>query len=223
LFLDIRFSDSEISRLYRGYRGDEYTTLRERYEPGYKARNDRLTEGVDYLDEVEAFLAPYLPTNITLLDWGGDTGVNTPFRGNPANIIHLHDISGIETTGAISRVSVQTATQHNYDLVVCSNVLEHVPYPTVLLEDIKQVMRSSTVLYLEVPRENLVCENLDPASLLSKKKHWHEHINFFSETSLKALLLSTGLSILSFKIHNILSEGVSHSQFMVSCTKAKLS
>ena len=221
LFLDIRFSDAELSRLYQDYRGGEYTALRDRYEPGYKARNEGLTQGIRYLDAVESFLAPHLPDTMSLLDWGGDTGVNTPFKLNPANTIHLYDISGAETTGRISKVSRQTAAQNAYDLVVCSNVLEHVPYPKDLLDDIQSVMQPSTVLYLEVPRENLVRENPDPASLLGKKRHWHEHINFFSEASLKALLQGSGLSVLSFKIHGIVSEGVLHSQFMVACTKAE--
>jgi SAM-dependent methyltransferase len=217
LFLDIRFSDAELSRLYRDYRGEAYTALRDRYEPGYKSRNDGLTQGINYLDAVEAFLTPHLPNTISMLDWGGDTGVNTPFKRD-TNTIHLYDISGAETSGKIRKVSRQTAAQNRYDLVVCSNVLEHVPYPKDLLEGIKALMQPSTVLYLEVPRENLVRENPDAATLLRKKRHWHEHINFFSETALRALLREVGLSIVEFKVHDIVSEGVLHSQFMVACT-----
>ena len=217
LFLDIRFSDAELSRLYQNYRGDEYTALRERYEPGYKERNDGLIQGINYLDAVEAFLAPHLPESIALLDWGGDSGINTPFKHDEANSIHLYDISGAETIGRIKKVSRQTATQNVYDLVVCSNVMEHVPYPKDLLEDIKSVMQPSTVLYIEVPRENLVRDYSDSSALLGKKRHWHEHINFFSERALMALLNGAGLSVLSFKIHEIYSEGNLHSQFMVAC------
>ncbi len=221
LFLDIRFSDSELARLYQNYRGDEYTALRDHYEPGYKARNDGLTQGINYLDAVEAFLAPHLPNIISLLDWGGDTGVNTPFKKGEANSIDIYDIGGAETTGKIRKVSRNNAAQNAYDLVVCSNVLEHVPYPKNLLDDIKKVMRPSTVLYLEVPHENLVRDNPTPLALLGKKRHWHEHINFFSEASLNALLQKAGFLVLSFKIHDIYSEGVLHSQFMIACTAAK--
>ncbi len=42
LFLDIRFSDAEMARLYSGYRDAEYTALRERFEPGYAALNTAL-------------------------------------------------------------------------------------------------------------------------------------------------------------------------------------
>jgi len=222
LFLDIRFSDAEISRLYKEYRGCEYTTLRDRYEPGYKGRNLALLGGIDYLDAIETFLAPHLPQTITLLDWGGDTGVNTPFKREDANTIHLYDISGTETTGKINKVSRQTAVQTRYDLIVCSNVLEHVPYPKDLLEDIKSVMQASSVLYLEVPFEKLVRENPEPLSRLKKKRHWHEHINFFSENALLALLRTAEISILAFKIHEIYNEGTIHRQFMIACTTDKL-
>jgi len=221
LFLDIRFSNAEISRLYKDYRGLEYTELRDRYEPGYKTRTEGLTQGINYLDAVETFLAPHLPKTIAVLDWGGDTGVNTPFKHGDANSIDLYDISGAETTGRIRKVSRQTAAQNRYDLIVCSNVLEHVPYPKDLLADIQSMMQVSTVLYLEVPRENLIRDNPDPSTLLRKKRHWHEHVNFFSERALMALLRSAGLSVLSFKIQDIFSEGKLHSQFMIACTAAK--
>ncbi len=35
LFLDMRFDDEEMAALYTDYRGDAYTTARDRFEPGY--------------------------------------------------------------------------------------------------------------------------------------------------------------------------------------------
>jgi hypothetical protein len=221
LFLDIRFSEAEISRLYKDYRGYEYTALRDRYEPGYSTLNEGLTQGINYLDAIETFLAPYLPETITLLDWGGDTGVNTPFKRGDRNSIHVYDISGADTTGKIRKVSRQTAADSRYDLIVCSNVLEHVPYPKQLLEDVRSAMQASTVLYIEVPRENLVRDNPDPSILLTKKRHWHEHVNFFSERALMALLRSAKLTVLGFHLREIFSEGKLHSHFMIACTKSE--
>jgi hypothetical protein len=37
LFLDIRFNEGEMNSLYEGYRGQEYTELRERYVLALKA------------------------------------------------------------------------------------------------------------------------------------------------------------------------------------------
>ena len=81
-FLDIRFSDEELANLYHDYRGPAYNALREQYEPGYTSRNDALNAGSLYIEQCEAFLVLFLEFPLSLLDWGGDTGRNTPFRGN---------------------------------------------------------------------------------------------------------------------------------------------
>jgi SAM-dependent methyltransferase len=217
LFLDIRFSELEMQRLYKNYRDDNYTALREYYEPGYQLRNEEIIRGINYLHKVENFLISYVPDTLRILDWGGDTGVNTPFKANAVNEVHIYDISGIETTDGLRKVSKQTVTRFEYDLIVCSNVLEHVPYPRSVLSEIKQAMSPSTVLYIEVPLENLVKENKINTQLLIKKRHWHEHINFFSKDSLYELVNGVGLSILDFNLLNIQSEGKNYNQFMLAC------
>jgi SAM-dependent methyltransferase len=217
LFLDIRFSDSELALLYQNYRDEAYTALREHYEPGYRARNEGLVHGINYLQEVENFLRPHLPDTLRVLDWGGDTGVNTPFKDCAANTVHVYDISGMETTGRVRKVSKKTASQNHYDLVVCSNVLEHVPYPRRALAEIRATMNPTTVLYIEVPLENLVKEYLGGTQVLGRKRHWHEHINFFSRNSLEALVTEMGLSLLHFQVQDIESDGKPYSQFMLAC------
>jgi SAM-dependent methyltransferase len=217
LFLDIRFSDNELARLYRNYRDEVYIQLREHYEPGYRKRNKEILHGINYMQDIEAFLRQHLPTTLSILDWGGDTGVNTPFKGNPSNAIHIYDISGVEALGRFPKVSKQSAAQNSYDLIVCSNVLEHVPYPHRLLGEIKAIMRPKTILYLEVPFENLLKKYEGGVNLVTKKRHWHEHINFFSRNSLEVLVSEAGLSLLSFQIQDIESEGKTCSQFMLAC------
>jgi hypothetical protein len=39
---DVRFDDEEMGKLYTGYRDEEYTALREKYEPGYRKLNGEL-------------------------------------------------------------------------------------------------------------------------------------------------------------------------------------
>ena len=57
LFLDIRFDDNELIRLYKNYRGKEYVKIRERYEPGYSKRNRILQKGYSYMPEIERFIS----------------------------------------------------------------------------------------------------------------------------------------------------------------------
>ncbi|TXI76580.1 MAG: class I SAM-dependent methyltransferase, partial [Flavobacteriales bacterium] len=192
LFLDIRFSAREMGRLYRDYRGEAYVRLRDHYEPGYRARNAQLESGVDYRPQVEGWLLAHMPMPASVLDWGGDTGINTPFARR-AERVHVFDISDKDVVAGIRRVSREEIALHDYDLVTCCRVLEHVPYPHRTLLDIRDAMHDRCSLYLEVPFEDLMHDGGgDP---LTRKKHWHEHINFFSEASLTWLVENCGFRI----------------------------
>lgn len=198
LFLDIRFSDVELGKLYSDYRGEKYSDLRERFEPGYIVRNNLLNEGVPFLPLVEDFIRPHLQFPIALLDWGGDTGINTPFK-NENCLFHIHDISNKPVMQGAVSVDAKTAAANNYQLIVCSQVLEHTPYPAQVIEDMKQAMSSDTFLYIDVPYEEHM-RNCLPENLLSKKRHWHEHINFYSPKSLRTLVEKCGLRVIDEKI-----------------------
>jgi hypothetical protein len=87
--------------------------------------------------------------------------------------------------------------------------------------EIKLVMTSVSVLYVEVPLENHVKEFLDTGQLLEKKRHWHEHINFFSENALKFLIFKMGFNLLSFKVETIKHNGKPYSIFMLACSLYK--
>ncbi len=200
LFLDIRFSDDEMFRLYKDYRGQAYTSLRESYESGYAVRNETLESAINYVDKVEEFLEPIINMPIDILDWGGNTGKNSPFQ-NRNLMIDIYDLSDKDVIEGARKVTRTEAVNKKYDVVVCSNVLEHVPFPSGLLIDIKQTMKSQTILYVEVPFEDLMKENKsDPSSI---KKHWHEHINFFSKKSLVQLIDNCGLQLIKINELNV--------------------
>ncbi len=220
IFLDIRFDDGALSRLYAGYRGEEYTRLRDTYEPGYRLRNDGLQDGITYLDEVERFLLPLLPKTLSVLDWGGDTGVNTPFK-HGSNCLHVFDISDVSLVPGISRVNLEGALAHRYDLVVCSNVLEHTPYPLATLSKIIKVMDKNSVLYLEVPHEVLMRTRATGHERLSAKRHWHEHVNFFTDKAVQHLVQGSGLEIIKFEDRKISSSACDFHQFFVAAKLAE--
>lgn len=195
LFMDLRFGAAEMENLYAGYRGAEYLALRETYEPGYSVQNARFHRQIAYLAQIESLLAPHLPDSPAVLDWGGDSGINTPFR-SCSRLCHVFDISGVDTMEGATAITAEQLRSERYDLIVLSHVLEHVPWPLDLLEEVKGAMSADTLLYVEVPYEQLMQgEGTDDARLTSKR-HWHEHINFFSITSLDALLSRAGLTVL---------------------------
>ncbi len=179
LFLDIRFSDAEMARLLTAAMATPSSTaLRERFEPGYAALNTALAERAAYLPEVEAMIAPHAPGG--RMCWTkGDTGLNTAVLTAPRSL-SVHDISG-STWSRASAVDRQDGRPRRFDLVVCSNVLEHVPAPAGPLDDIAEAMAPETLLYLEVPHEAYVIQNAGVEDLAAGAKYWHEHVNFFTE------------------------------------------
>lgn len=214
VFLDIRFSESELANLYSDYRGEKYNILREFYETGYTLKIESLNAGIGYVKEIEDFLEPHLTFPITILDWGGDTGKNTPFKERN-EYFDIYDISNKNVIPSAKITSKEVAYSKKYKLIVCSNVLEHVPYPSDLLFDIKNAMAMESVLYIEVPLENLVLNN--ERDLHIHKKHWHEHVNFFTENALRRLIQNVGLELIDIKKLLATAGGQSSYLFQVAC------
>lgn len=202
VFLDMRFDDEEMAAIYDHYRGEEYTALRDRYEPGYRKVNDEVSGLLSYIPDIEKFLAPHLSLPCSILDWGGDTGQNTPFSANNT-CLHIYDISNKPVLPGALAVGADVATSTHYDLVVCANVLEHVPYPLDLLGEVRKSMRPDTVLYIEVPFEEIIRTTADQTGLERKKKHWHEHINFYTRAALERLLARAGMVMVDYLALNV--------------------
>jgi hypothetical protein len=216
VFLDIRFTDEEMSALYSCYRGEEYTKLRDQYEPGYKKRDSVIQLGATHTATVESFLANHLPPRPKVLDWGGDTGINTPFKSrNPA--FHVFDISNKSMVAGAVLVGASTIKNTNYDLIVLSHVLEHVPWPAKTIAEIGAIMRDDTVLYIETPYEDLVRLGSNALDLHTKKKYWHEHINFFTPDSLDSLLKCCGLQVIDMRFIDAEGGGKNWHVFAIAC------
>jgi len=191
---DIRFDDDEMGKLYANYRDEHYVELRVKYEQGYAKLNDELeNEQVNYFVEMEAFILDDMKAPERVLDWGGNNGINTPFK-DTAEVVHIYDVGGKPPKFGTAVLEPEPP----YDLIVCSNTLEHVPYPRRMLNEMKAYMTKDTLLYLEIPIEDL------------RMGIWHEHINKFSAKSLEAALKSCGLELLRFKMCPPPKHGYSH-------------
>src|SRR5690349_6958946 len=220
MFSDSRFDPDEERRLYDGYRGRGYQALREKYEPWYTAEfNARLSTGT--MEKRRARLAEifreHLPSGIkSVLDFGGDRG--DLFAGLlPGAQTFVYDISGVEPASGVKVLhTVDECTQVGFDLVGCSNVLEHVAFPRNLTSDLHRIASPSTLVFVEVPSENpmgmrtyakravqemwlLFRRPTTAASMLPFRflRQVHEHINFFSMRALEALMQSSGFAVLA--------------------------
>jgi len=124
--------------------------------------------------------------------------------------VHIYDISNKETISErFRKVDLNYAGSQDYDLIVCSNVLEHVPMPIDQVMEIKEYMNDNTLLYIEVPLEKIIAEKKNDKDMVySKKIHWHEHINFYTPDSLLRLCDVCSLDVIEFKIGESSSAGV---------------
>jgi hypothetical protein len=214
-FSDVRFSDEEMGSLYYRYQDSNYNERRCHYEREYKERIDKLSTSCGdpaYVKSIEKFIDPsntYMPTRI--LDWGGDTGLNTPFRGAGVST-EIYDICGNEPVGGIYAANKDELALHVYDLIVCSNVLEHVSNPYEVVWSIAPLMDEDTLFYIEVPFEDVPFE---------KKNFWHEHINMFTVNGIRILLLRCGLTVIRSAIEEAPWEGAMKPFIRILCKKGE--
>lgn len=218
LSCDLRFNDEQMKNLYQNYRGPEYLKLREYYEPGYINKNNIFSQEYHYKSLVEQFILESINKNPnSVLDWGGDSGINTPFKEN-LETHHIVDISNVKPIDGAKIIDFEKISTYKYDLIVCQHVIEHLPFPANSIINLVNKIKDDPFLYFEVPHER-VMRNIN-SNKHPKKMHWHEHINFYSEKSLEKLLNRCGLKVINLKSTNV-SKSEVDDVFVLQCT-AKL-
>lgn len=106
----------------------------------------------------------------TVLDLGGGSGVETPFRGQVlVDIFHVNPVAAVEACTRIGRVV------ESFSLVVLAHILERVPDPIDLLTVAAEA--SIGFVFVVVPAEAEgygTRPRLKTVPLLHRV--WHEHI-----------------------------------------------
>ena len=219
LFYNPRLDDTDLHSLYRNYRSDEYQKMRHASEAWYTPQFNFELASEDSYARRRALLGPLLQKHLTgrnisrILDYGGDRGdlVAGLLEGVEAFVF---DISGVPAAGGVSPVNDPAACQA--DLVINSNVLEHVGFPREVMADILAASPRGGLVFIEVPcecpfgisrilrrmvqigvmsvtRPALALQVLRPASLYMM----HEHINYFTEQTLTKLAQNSGASVIA--------------------------
>lgn len=218
-FYNPRLDSAEEGRLYSGYRSEEYRRMRQASEVWYGERyNLNLASPGSYeirRRTLSALLRRHLGKREIrrVLDYGGDRGDlvrgliddATPF---------VYDISGVSSAEGV--ISVTDPGECEADLVINSNVLEHVGFPRRLVKEIVAATPAGGVVFLEVPRESpfglarlarrvaqvgimaltrprLARRVVRPTSLYMM----HEHVNYFTERFLALLMRSCGCEVIA--------------------------
>jgi SAM-dependent methyltransferase len=210
LYFNPRLSADEEQRLYRNYRSSEYQNARNATEPWYTGKLNASLFGHEAMQArrtaVGSILKSHLPQGAlrSVLDFGGARG-ELIVGLIPGAQGFVYDISQLEPLPEITKVELGCGEK--FELVICSNVLEHVASPRTLLEQILSFCGPGSYVFLEVPGESpLQLETrlkrvaqlamLVPAHpalamrllRLGTTNVMHEHLNFYSPKALRTLL-----------------------------------
>jgi hypothetical protein len=151
-----------------------------------------------------------------VLDFGGDRG-DLIADLVPAKRRFVYEISGVDPVAGVEPLrNLEECKQNQFDLIVTSNVLEHVGSPCDLIGQIASIANSNTLVFNEVPYESVTdirtrLKRVAQAGVLAATHPavaWHvlrpgmfnlmhEHVNYFSQRSLDRLMEVSGFKILA--------------------------
>jgi len=234
-FFSHRYSDTELSAIYGGYRGSNYLSVRKKWEPWYRsAVNDAYQSGSKEIGLRRAFMENLIAQATedhfrVAVDFGGDEGQFFPDSAVGRKIvIDVSDkplLEGVELHEDFKSVGASP------DLVMICHVLEHLNDPVTLLTEVRQVIDPQGVLYVEVPLDMPRLHKWHARDAYQKylaevgRTRWplvvsdfvsggsrqiglriprlgvvkqSEHINYFTDHSMKALLTKAGFSVLTY-------------------------
>ncbi|MGB8478073.1 MAG: methyltransferase domain-containing protein [Acidobacteriaceae bacterium] len=159
-------------------------------------------------DTLRDVLSPYLAGHQirTILDFGGNRGELIEDL-IPNTERYVYDISDLETLPGIGHLKkIEDCQEHPWDLIVCSNVLEHVRDPRKVLEEMGKIASAKTLIFVEVPQESPagpknIAKRLTQLAILMVMRPsiglrlfrpaliylMHEHVNFFCPKALRHL------------------------------------
>jgi hypothetical protein len=219
MFYNPRLEDEELQREYAGWRSDEYFKMRNSFEPWYTTKfNEDLGSARSYEDR-RALLGAGVRKHVgqrkisRILDYGGDHGdlIKGLFDGAE---LFVYDISGATPLEGVTPTKEPASCKA--DLIVNSNVLEHVGFPRVLVGQILEAAPKGGLVLVEVPCEfamgfSRIARRIAQVGLMSLRRPslapqlfrpaalymMHEHINYFTENSLTTLMRSCGTTVIA--------------------------
>ena len=197
-----RPNDSEMERLYSGYRDMEYFKSRHYYEPQYTEEINNMSLSPQSINSRRQGIIEFIKRKLdindihSVLDYGGDEGQMIPLEFSHASKT-VFEVSGNSVQSGIRLISDFTELmKHTYDFIMCCHLLEHVSDPLHIVCNMFNVLTPEGSLYIEVPNENAYQRYSD--------YEFHEHINFFGIDTLKIIGSRCGLKCIDFEESNVI-------------------
>ena len=219
IFYNPRVDDADLRRLYTGYRSEEYLKMRHDSEPWYTARFNADLASKSHYESRRKMLAPILQRHLggrkieRILDYGGDRG-DLVFGLLDGAEPYVYDISGIPPAPGV--IATNEPASCRADLIINSNVLEHVGFPRDLVREILDAAPIGGLVLLEVPCEIplgftriarrfaqigvMVAVHPGLARRIARPATFymmHEHVNYYTEHCLAVLMQKCGASVIA--------------------------
>jgi len=219
MFYNPRLEEEELQREYAGWRSDDYFKMRNSFEPWYTTRfNEDLGSAESYKNR-RALLGASIRKHVgqrkigRILDYGGDHGDLIAGLFDGAELF-VYDISGATPLPGVTPTKEPASCKA--DLIVNSNVMEHVGFPRVLVNQILEAAPKGGLVLVEVPCEfalgfSRIARRVAQIGIMSVKRPslapklfrpaalymMHEHINYFTENSLTTLMRACGATVIA--------------------------
>lgn len=223
-FFNPRLVTTEEERLYAGYRSTEYQTMRRSFEPWYTEKLNADLSSPESWQHRKSLIASLFRERLNLdgrtfdsvLDFGGDRG-DLIAELFPASRRFVYEISGVKPIAGVEPLrTLEECRRHPIDLIITSNVLEHVGSPREVISQIATIAGPQTRVFNEVPLESPTdwrsrLKRLAQTGILSITRPalaWqvtgrgmfnlmHEHVNYFSQHSLDRLMQVSGFDVVT--------------------------
>jgi hypothetical protein len=209
-------------KLYGDYRGENYVSVRNKWEPWYSNLYNEAHLNSNYLTQRKSILNEFLTNSgilelRSIVDIGGNIGEFIPEISGLINRYVL-DLSNKELPLGVQRIADLNQIG-NVDLIIYAHTLEHVSFPWLELE---KLAKSCKYLYVEVP-EGIPSPNIFrkyrifqffAVFLTFSHNTWgrfsrpsagrkvaasllrqSEHLSFFSEKTFKVIAEKQGLEV----------------------------
>ena len=214
-----RLTDDEEAALYLDYRGDAYQVERHQSEPWYTSKLNASLYSAEAMHARRTIVGEILRNNLkvqsvgSVLDFGGGRGELVDGL-IPAAENFVYDIAKVGTLPGVA--ALELGDPQKVDLVLCSNVFEHVASPRRLLQQIVSFMKPGSYVFIEVPNESPLAARVKAKRIaqfgilmalrtglalqlarFGTLNVMHEHLNFYQFSSLRRLIESEQLSFVA--------------------------
>jgi 2-polyprenyl-3-methyl-5-hydroxy-6-metoxy-1,4-benzoquinol methylase len=143
-WFSLRYSAEGLENLYKKYRGESYTAVRNKWESWYDGKYNESHQNTDWINSRAKAISTFLKGKVDLsvsevVDIGGDTGQIAELLGAKSfRVVEISDRA----------VSSKTQSRHLPSVAVLAHVLEHVSSPK---EFLASLLKNHNSVYVEVP------------------------------------------------------------------------